>query len=140
VSPEDKAALITALREVADAIERDGDASVQLIETLGTELLVAAISHGDQEGPQAEALARREIAGIRDNMAAFHQYQVDEAGILNERLMRRFDPQMALNEATNRAIAAKKAARESILLLTPKQEWMMEQFTKPTLARALRNA
>lgn len=55
-------------------------------------------------------LAWRELAAIEETIRAHYDYQNREQRILNDRLTRRFDLGMALNEAAARAINEKKAA------------------------------
>lgn len=85
------------------------------------------------------ALAEREIDAIRETIVAHFDYQDSEARILSERLARRYDPGMALNEATNRALEAKAAAKAAGMGLTPKQELALK-FQTESQRRNIRNA
>lgn len=85
------------------------------------------------------ALAGREIDAIRETVVAHFDYQDSEARILSERLARRYDPGMALNEATNRALEAKAAAKTAGMGLTDKQKFALEFQAKSQL-RNIRNA
>lgn len=59
---------------------------------------------------EVEALAWRELRAIRDTIVAHYDFQNREQRILTERLGRRFDLGMALNESAQRAIQEKHAA------------------------------
>ena len=89
---------------------------------------------------RVRALFYREMDAISSNVQSFVKYQTDEAEILNARLSRRYDPGMAVNEAANRAIEAKKAAREpSPDNLTAKQKMALEvqkQYLQRVIERA----
>lgn len=50
-----------------------------------------------------------EVACVRDSIIGFCAYQFTETEILTERLGRRYDVGMAMNEATNRALVLKAA-------------------------------
>lgn len=52
----------------------------------------------------------REIRAIEKTIAAAAEWQVDEIKVLTERLTRRYDVGMAMNEATQRAQEARKKA------------------------------
>ena len=56
------------------------------------------------------ALLDREIAALGPSVEAYLTHQRTEIEILSARLSRRYDPGAALNEATERAIRAKKTA------------------------------
>lgn len=140
----DKADIIKAMRDVALALERGTPNSIDLMQALGTEMLVLALVNGpglvDIGADRIEALARREIVAITDNIAAFHEHMTTEVEILTERLVRQFDPSMAWNEAINRAIVAKKAKGEEAVMMTPTQKTMFDRFQVPTTMKALRSA
>lgn len=139
---DDKTAIVMALREVARAIEQNAPNYLDLMQAIGTECLVLALKTGatDIEPATAEALARREVSAIAQSMAAFHNHYTTEVEILNERLVRQFDPALAWNEAINRAIAAKKAAKEEVVEMTTRQQMMFDSFQKPFGMRALQSA
>jgi hypothetical protein len=58
---------------------------------------------------EVEQLAWRELRAIRESILAHFDYQNREQRILSDRLARRFDLGMALNEAAARAIEEKHA-------------------------------
>jgi hypothetical protein len=138
----DKTDIVMALREVARGIEQDAPNALELLQAVGTEMLVLALKNGDSDMPPAvvEMLARREVMAIADSLARFHQHYVTEVEILNERLVRQFDPAMAWNEAINRAIVAKKAAGEEVVMMTPTQQAMFDRFQVPTTMKRLQSA
>jgi hypothetical protein len=151
LSPTDKTDIVIALRKVATGLEQGDSKTFDLLEAIGTELLVLALKHALPAEPLAEgavpmvpeaveAVARREVSAIGDSVQRFLSHQVTERDILNERLMRQFDPSMAWNEAINRAIDAKKAAKQEIVLMTPQQAFAFEQFQKPSTMMAFKNA
>lgn len=87
----------------------------------------------------ARALVRREIdliAGTVHGAITWHRSEVD---LLADRLSRRYDPGLALQEATNRAIEAKKAAKAAGNALTTKQEAALE-LQKITARRRINDA
>lgn len=150
LSPTDKTDIVIALRKVATGLEQGDSKTFDLLEAIGTELLVLALKHALPAAPLAEAVpmvpeaveavARREVSAIGDSVQRFLSHQVTERDILNERLMRQFDPSMAWNEAINRAIEAKKAAKQEVVLMTPQQAFAFEQFQKPSTMMAFKNA
>lgn len=142
MTPTDKTDIVMALREVARGIEQGSENHLELMRAIGTELLVLALKDGAGQMPPAvaELLARREISAIADSMARYHANYVTEVEILNERLVRTFDPAMAWNEAINRAIEAKKAAREEIIEMTPPQQFMFKSLQVPATMKALASA
>jgi len=77
-------------------------------------------------GSAAGLAAEREVKECRRNVAEFLRNQKTEADILNERLTRRYDPALALVEATNRAIEQKKTDRSHVYDLTTKQLGALE--------------
>lgn len=83
-----------------------------------------------------ERVLRNEIRAVQESILYYINYQSQEASILNERLSRRFDPGMALQEATNRAIEAKKELRQHMTLQM--QHGLEEQ--KQRAKRAIRSA
>lgn len=66
----------------------------------------------------------RELDAIEDSVTKRVSWEAAEREILNERLMRRYDPGMALNEAFQRAIEAKKAAKQSLPMGLPGKQSM----------------
>ena len=140
----DKTDIVMALREVATAIEQDAPNGLDIMQSLGTEMLTLALKTGPAlsriDPERVEALVRGEIAAIADSVGRYHDHFIEESDILNERLLRQFDPSMAFNEAINRAIEAKRAAREEIIALTPLQETMFQKYQVPTALRALKTA
>lgn len=140
----DKTDIIMALREVALGIEQDAPNALELMQALGTEMLVLALKTGPAleriEPERVETLVRGEVAAIVDSIGRYHDHFIEESDVLNERLLRQFDPSQAFNEAVNRAIEAKKAAREEIITMTPLQETMFQKYQVPTGLRALRTA
>lgn len=144
----DKLDMVVGLREVAKAIEQGHPDYLITIQAIATELLVFALKLGPAvekvPSDDLEALIRREITAIVDSVVRFHEGHIEERDILEERLFRLFDPSLAFNEAVNRAIERKKAAREEIdpalLQRTPQQDMMWKKFQLPTLEKALRNA
>lgn len=141
---KDKTDIAMALREVATAIEQDKPGAQHALQSLATEMLVLAVKNAPMLAaiPPAdlEALARRELAAIIASVAMFQQNKLTEADILNARLVRQFDPAMAWNEAINRAIESKKAAREEIVMMTSTQDQMFRTYQVPTTMKALRDA
>lgn len=139
MTPADKTDIVMALREVARGIEQDKPNTRDLMLAIGTELVVLALKEGSTDLPPAvaEMIARREVSAIADSMQRFHSHYVTEVEILNERLVRIFDPALAWNEAVNRAIEAKKAAREEVVMLTPTQQFMFDKLQVPTTMKAL---
>jgi hypothetical protein len=75
-----------------------------------------------------------ELDGLYSMAATQAIVQYSEAELLDERLSRRFDPGMALNEAYQRAVEAKTELRDQY---TPKQEAAL-QVQAETLRRILR--
>ncbi len=144
IDPKDKTDIILALRDVASAIEQDKPGAQQALTSLATEMLVLAVKNAPMLAAippdDLEALARRELAAIIASVAMFQHNKMTETEILNARLVRQFDPAMAWNEAINRAIEAKKAAREEIVMMTSTQQAMFDRFQVPTTMKALRNA
>lgn len=57
-------------------------------------------------------VSQSEQNAIWDQVRAVIKYQAGEVEMLEARLSRRFDPGMALNEAANRAMVQKQAARD----------------------------
>lgn len=140
----DKTDIVMALREVAKAIEQDAPNALLLMQSIGTEMLVLALKTGPALArlpeEKVEGLVRQEIAAIADSVGRFHDHFIEESDLLNERLLRQFDPAMAWNEAVNRAIEGKKAAREEVVEMTPQQQMMFHKFQVPTTLRALKSA
>lgn len=153
----DKTAIVVALREVARAIEHNHPNSLNLMQAIGTELVVLALKNGplldeitndeemseelrDKRKNYLEGMIRAEVAAIVDSIARFHEHKIAEVDILNERLTRMFDPAMAWNEAINRAIAAKKKAGLAIRVMTSQQKVAFETFQLPSTMMALKNA
>lgn len=105
----------------------------------GVEQLGGGVSY-PFDPDEVRRIAWREISAIRESILAHFDYQDREARILNDRLSRRYDPGQAVNEAANRAIAAKKAAGEpSPDNLTEKQKLalrLQEQTVKERIARS----
>ena len=66
-------------------------------------------------------LAKRELDAIPESLRAHWDYQTREQSILTERLGRRYDLGMALNESANRAIEEKKVTRDTMPQLSGKQ-------------------
>jgi len=62
--------------------------------------------------------AQRALAQLPADITAMCVYQESEAAVLTKRLGRRYDPGLALNEATNRALDAKQAAVVTTLSAT----------------------
>lgn len=107
-------------------------------------LTVACIGHiaktHGYDVAETRRIVDREVKAIFDSLSGHLDYQYTEAGILNERLARRYDFSMAINEAANRAIAAKKAAGQpNPHNLSNFQEASLKA-QKETLQRALKNA
>jgi len=116
----------------------------RLVKKLADVASVASISHMAKshgfDVVETRRVAKREVDAIWDSLSAHLDYQTTEAQILNERLARRYDFGMAMNEAANRAIAAKKAAGQpNPHNLTGFQERALE-LQKETLQRALKSA
>lgn len=91
---------------------------------------------------ESRRIAQRELAAIPDTIRAHFNYQISETRILSERLARRYDVGMALNEAAARAIAEKQAAKQEFPVnhgLTDRQLKALE-FQKEYLARIVKNA
>jgi len=92
------------------------------------------------DSSELRRLAWREIGAIRVSIIEHGRYQDREARILNDRLSRRYDPGQAVNEAANRAIAAKQAAGErSPDTLTAKQKLAL-QVQQQHLQRVIRDS
>lgn len=158
IPTKDKTDIVVALRECARGIEQslDPDLTLKVMQSIGTELLVLALKHGpllvEIEGENAppehretraehlENLIRVEIAAIADTIAKLHEHRITEGDLLNERLTRQFDPYAAWNEAINRAIAKKLAAKELVVGPSPQQKFAFEKFQFPSTMNALRNA
>jgi hypothetical protein len=64
--------------------------------------------------PEVLRLVERELDAIPESILGHFDWQRREVEILSDRLARRFDVAMALNEATNRAIEEKGALRISL--------------------------
>lgn len=89
---------------------------------------------------EVRRLAWRELSAIRASIVEHWRYQDREARILNDRLSRRYDPGMAVNEAANRAIQAKRAAGErSPDNLTDKQKLALK-LQQDTVAERIRSS
>jgi hypothetical protein len=73
-----------------------GDALVWL-------LVRSAKVYGWRELAEVRRVAQREVWAIAESITGHFEYQTTERQILTERLTRRFDVGMAMNEATNRA-------------------------------------
>lgn len=137
--------MVQVLREVAAAIEKGKGNLHELMHAVGTELMVLALKYRPPEvdGPDpevTEVLVRREVGATLDTILQFHRFQLTERGVLNERLMRVFDPYLAWNESVNRAIELKKTAGERPILPTDQQKWMFENMQLPATQKALFNA
>jgi hypothetical protein len=72
--------------------------------------LYECCAHG-LEREQTKKLIAREMDEIQITAVKAFEFQLSEQNILSERLGRRYDLGMALNESANRALAAKKAAK-----------------------------
>jgi hypothetical protein len=90
---------------------------------------------------EVRRLAWREITAIRESILAHFDYQDREQRILSDRLARRFDLGMALNEAANRAIGEKKATMNPAGLNypTPQQQAALDLQAR-TLQERVKNA
>lgn len=64
-----------------------------------------------QQMATARQVAMQEQNAIWESVLGVIQWNKNEHGIVTERLARRFDPGMTLNEVANRAIEAKKEVR-----------------------------
>ena len=87
-------------------------------------------------------IGQRELDAIPETIRAHFNYQISETRILSERLARRYDVGMALNEATNRTIVEKQAAKQEVPVnhgLTDSQLKALE-FQKEYLARIVKDA
>ena len=85
-------------------------------------------------------LVWREMAAIRTSIIEHYRYQDCEARILNDRLSRRYDPGLAVNEAAKRAVNAKLAASErSPDNLTDKQKLALK-LQEETLMERIRRS
>jgi hypothetical protein len=86
-------------------------------------------------------LVEAELTGIRRSIIDTYHYRDREQRLINERLTRRFDISQAMNEATNRAIAAKQAAgaMRDVPQLTGKQQLALE-LQQATLAQRLKDS
>lgn len=137
ISTEDVEALDEQLRLVIAEIEqlrafRDGRyASAR-------DILAESMKIGDLFGETAHQIACREIDAVAESLAAYHAYQTNEFGILNDRLTRRFDPAPAWNEAINRAITAKGQTRAS--MWNSPQQGAAFDFQQRATRETLRNA
>ncbi len=144
MDPKDKTDIVMALREVATAIEKGKPGAQQALQSLANEMLVLAVKNAPMlasiPADDLEALARRELAAIIASIAMFQQNKMTETEILNARLVRQFDPAMAWNEAINRAIVAKKALREEIVMMTSTQDQMFRTYQVPTTMKMLKDA
>lgn len=158
MTPKDKTDIVMALREAARGIEQSigPDLALQVMQVIGTELLVLSLKNGplldEIEGENAppehretraehlEHLIRLEIVAISDTIARLHKHRITESDILNERLTRIFDPYLAWNEAINRAIEKKLAAKETVVQPTEAQKFSFEKFQFPSTMNALLNA
>lgn len=85
--------------------------------------------------------AKRELDQVETSVLAIIEYRKSESDILNERLTRRFDVASAMNEAAQRAIAMKTAAKtdRDIQPLSGPQAMALE-FQKKYLADLVKNA
>lgn len=90
---------------------------------------------------EAARLAVRETLAVKESVVAHFEYQKTEQDILSERLARRYDIGMAMNEAANCAIVQKAAAKEDPRNppLTSRQQAALE-FQKEYLARIVNNS
>lgn len=89
----------------------------------------------------ARAVAQREVAAISATIRESECWQMDEQRILTERLGRRYDLGMAMNESANRALEAKKAAKAGadVPRLTAGQEAALK-VQQETLERIVRRS
>lgn len=85
---------------------------------------------------ETKRIARRELDAISESIGAHFDYQKREQEILSDRLARRFDIGMAMNEAANRAIEEKAAVK---VRLSSTQEKALE-FQKAYLDRLVKNS
>jgi hypothetical protein len=129
--------------ETADAIETMSDEMEQLRAfragsyKSARDILAASMNIGGRHDDETFRLAVAEIDAIAENLERFHAGYLDEVGILNERLTRRFDPALAWNEAINRACEAKKIAKSEMLTEFQQRAFDVQQRTTKD---ALRNA
>lgn len=81
-----------------------------------------------------------EVSCVRDSIIHFADYQMSETEILTQRLGRRYDVGMAMNEATNRALKLKSELPtdpQPIRELTASQK-MALKFQEEYLARIVK--
>lgn len=93
-----------------------------------SKMLAWAIWHSlrrDCDRPDLRKIIDREVSAVRQSVIAYTEFQVSEQEILTQRLGRRFDLGMALNEATSRALEAKKAAGDE---LKPQEQLTSKQL------------
>lgn len=74
----------------------------------------------------ARRIARREVFEAGSSLFAYFQYIRTERAIIAERLARRYDPGMVLNEITVRAQTHKAESRQSAAGLTQGQLMALE--------------
>ncbi len=56
-------------------------------------------------------IVEREVTAVADSVFAYAEWQKEEVAILTDRLTRRYDVGMAMNEATQRAMKARAEAQ-----------------------------
>lgn len=98
-------------------------------------LIEDAVRREGRNRQNVTRIAHRELSAISEAFS----YHESEVKVLGERLGRRFDQGMALNEAANRAIAAKKTAETEGNGLSSNQKAALE-FQKQYLDRIVRNS
>ena len=92
-----------------------------------------------QDRAKSRQLVQREINAVFGSIEAYADYLMTETAILTERLSRRYDPGMALNEATNRVIAAKREAGEEFVSPLSGNQQAALKFQQEYLQRIARN-
>jgi hypothetical protein len=111
---------------------------LNIIRKLHTWLLARRLRSTGRTPAEVRTLIDRELAGIEENVRAFCNWQINEQAVLKERLARRYDIGMAMNESAQRALRDKEVAKNAPVL-TDKQKAALA-FQKDYLDRVVRKA
>lgn len=133
--------------EVADRrvrFERTATYQVALrIKNVASDLYLWAVSallpHHLPNLPTFASAARDELERVPETALSRATYHKSESDMYAEKLGRRFDVGAMLNEATNRAIEMKKAARQQVPTLSGSQQASLE-YQKKYLSNILKRA
>jgi hypothetical protein len=111
---------------------------LNIIRRLHTWLLARRLRYTGRNPAEVRALIDRELTGIEGNVQAFCIWQMNEQTVLKERLARRYDIGMAMNESAQRAMQDKDVAKNAPVLTSKQQAALALQ--KEYLDRVVRKA